>query len=86
MSSFPAIFNCPITLDIMQDPVKAPDGHTYERSAIVEALTRQGISPLTRQVMTLSNLTYLNYCTIGNVENREDVKSKITTPKKRDWD
>ncbi len=25
---------CPITHDIMVDPVKAPDGHTYERAAV----------------------------------------------------
>ena len=56
MSSFPAMFRCPITLAIMVDPVKAPDGHTYERSAIVEAIRLKGISPLTRQAMSVEQL------------------------------
>ena len=55
-SSMSSFFNCPITLDIMHDPVKAPDGHTYERHAIEEAIRRQGISPLTRQPMTIDQL------------------------------
>jgi SUMO ligase MMS21 Smc5/6 complex component len=36
---------CPITLKIMEDPVIAADGHTYERSAIQEWIDRatQGV-------------------------------------------
>ena len=56
MSSFPSMFRCPITLALMQDPVKAPDGHTYERSAIVKAIRLKGISPLTRQPMSVEQL------------------------------
>ena len=55
MSSFPSM-NCPITLCPMQDPVKAPDGHTYERSAIVRAIETSGMSPLTRQPMRVDQL------------------------------
>lgn len=29
---------CPITIEIMEDPVIAADGHSYERAAIVEWL------------------------------------------------
>ena len=29
---------CPITADIMTDPVQGNDGQTYERSAIIQAL------------------------------------------------
>tara|TARA_B110000008_G_scaffold277863_1_gene320189 strand:+ start:1491 stop:3644 length:2154 start_codon:yes stop_codon:yes gene_type:complete len=47
---------CPITQLIMIDPVKAPDGHTYERSAIIRALQQNGRSPLTRQVMLVEQL------------------------------
>merc|ERR1712167_477382 len=32
----PAEFECPITLDVMQDPVIAADGHSYERQALLE--------------------------------------------------
>ena len=48
--------NCPITLCPMQDPVKAPDGHTYERTAIVQAIQTYGMSPLTRQPMRVEDL------------------------------
>ena len=47
---------CPITGDVMTDPVQGNDGHTYERSAIVEWLSRNPISPQTRQPMTESDL------------------------------
>jgi hypothetical protein len=49
-------FRCPITMDIMRDPVMAPDGHTYERSAIVQALAAKSVSPLTRQPMSAASL------------------------------
>lgn len=47
---------CPITSDIMTDPVQGNDGHTYERSAIIEWLSRNPISPQTRQPMRESDL------------------------------
>eukprot|EP00039_Didymoeca_costata_P029781 m.26357 g.26357 ORF g.26357 m.26357 type:complete len:705 (-) comp7788_c0_seq1:126-2240(-) len=40
---------CPITSDIMTDPVLALDGHTYERSAIESWFQRSNTSPLTNQ-------------------------------------
>ena len=33
-SSAPRGFLCPITLQVMRDPVIAADGHTYDRSSI----------------------------------------------------
>ena len=47
---------CPIGLMLMQDPVQAPDGHTYERSNIACWLRRKGTSPLTRRKMTVRQL------------------------------
>ena len=47
---------CPITGDIMNDPVQGNDGHTYERAAIVQALGIREESPMTRDSMTLSDL------------------------------
>ena len=38
---------CPITCEIMEDPVVAADGHTYERTAIAEWLEHHDLSPLT---------------------------------------
>jgi len=48
----PDEFVCPITYEVMQDPVCASDGHTYERSAIEEVLAlpeERRRSPLTRE-------------------------------------
>jgi Mg-chelatase subunit ChlD len=42
-------------MDMMKDPVVMPDGHTYERSAISKALSRNPISPITRQPMTIAD-------------------------------
>jgi hypothetical protein len=45
--SVPDELLCPITLCIMQDPVLAMDGHTYERAAIEDWLCRSRASPRT---------------------------------------
>jgi hypothetical protein len=42
-------FICPISLDIMEDPVIALDGVTYDRSSITEWLEYHTTSPMTRQ-------------------------------------
>jgi hypothetical protein len=45
----PKGFVCPLTLDIMYDPVLDPEGNTYERRAIVEWLRHKRNSPVSRQ-------------------------------------
>ena len=55
-STIPNEFLCPINLSIMKDPAIAPDGHTYERTAIAEWLQHNNVSPLTRQQMSASQL------------------------------
>ena len=40
----------------MKDPVQGSDGHTYERSAIINALQIKSESPMTRQRMTINDL------------------------------
>jgi hypothetical protein len=52
----PADFICPITQEIMLDPVIASDGHTYERRAIDEWLSQHNSSPLTSQQLENRNL------------------------------
>jgi hypothetical protein len=47
MNNIPDEFICPITLDIMDDPVLCEDGYTYERTAIKTILN--SLSPMTRQ-------------------------------------
>ena len=45
--SVPDEFCCPLTHDIMHDPVQTVDGLAYERTAIAEWLARSQTSPLT---------------------------------------
>jgi hypothetical protein len=39
MSTIVDTLTCPITAEIMKDPVQGTDGQTYERSAILHALS-----------------------------------------------
>lgn len=43
----PAEMECPLTHELMLDPVCTADGFTYERTAIEEWLAQHGISPVT---------------------------------------
>ena len=43
----PAEFMCPITYEVMEDPVCTADGHTYERREIFRWLCKHDTSPLT---------------------------------------
>ena len=63
----PVEFQCPITFDIMVDPVSGDDGHTYERAAITESLARDPRSPMTRNYMTASSLRP-NYALKSQIE------------------
>lgn len=56
VGGIPRHFVCPITLNIMEDPVIAGDGHTYERHAIQEWIRRRGQSPITKAPVSTSSL------------------------------
>ena len=62
----PNEFLCPITQDVMIDPVVASDGHSYERSAIQAILERgsldggSALSPLTREELETSLVPNIN--------------------------
>jgi hypothetical protein len=47
---------CPITQEIMKDPVQCSDGQTYERDAIVRWLNQKQTSPLTNLPMGIHDL------------------------------
>ncbi|CEG48983.1 hypothetical protein PPTG_04535 [Plasmopara halstedii] len=48
---------CPISMEIMHDPVTTPNGVSYERQCLEEHLRRNGaIDPLTRRKLTLDML------------------------------
>ena len=52
-----SLFICPITQDIMKDPVICSDGYTYERAAISQWMSTKNTSPLTNQPFQHNNLT-----------------------------
>jgi len=47
---------CPISMEVMRDPVIAPDGHSYERDAIERWLADHRTSPMTGAVLTSRQL------------------------------
>ena len=49
-------FTCPISLDIMIDPVIATDGFTYERSFIEKWFINKNTSPKTGEILSSKNL------------------------------
>lgn len=56
-TSIPDQFICPLTLNIMRDPVMIRTGHTFERSAIFKWLEKgHDTCPLTRQPLGISGL------------------------------
>ena len=60
-SSLPSEYACPITGDIMHDPVVAADGVTYERTAIETWMVKGNlISPMTKQEFLPYQLPYSN--------------------------
>ena len=53
----PEDFYCPITGELMNDPVSEPDGgHTYERGAIEKWIMKNGTSPMTRKNLGVDDL------------------------------
>ena len=52
----PADHLCPITNEVMEDPVVAADGHSYEREAIETWFRGHNTSPMTNQVIPLTLL------------------------------
>eukprot|EP00041_Stephanoeca_diplocostata_P033490 m.1108009 g.1108009 ORF g.1108009 m.1108009 type:complete len:710 (-) comp24351_c0_seq3:2151-4280(-) len=53
----PESFICPILRDVMVDPVSTADGHSYERSAIVQWLDRSTTSPATGAQLIHTSVT-----------------------------
>jgi hypothetical protein len=60
---------CPITQDVMKEPVIDKEGNTYEKSAILEWLKTNNKSPITRNVISASEL----------IPNRALIQSSSTT-------
>ena len=52
----PESFYCPLTTELMKDPVVDPEGNTYEREAITAWLHKNSISPITRNPLKVEDL------------------------------
>ncbi|GAX73849.1 hypothetical protein CEUSTIGMA_g1299.t1 [Chlamydomonas eustigma] len=53
----PPMFICPITQEIMKDPVMAADGYSYDRSSITQWLQTHHTSPMTNTQLPHKTLT-----------------------------
>jgi hypothetical protein len=62
---------CPITQDVMREPVIDREGNTYEKSAILEWLKSTNTSPITRNVISalelVPNRALIQSTTINNI-------------------
>jgi len=63
-------FKCPLTLEIMEDPVILSDGFTYERTAIEDWLKKNNTSPMT-------NLPLDNLNLIPNIALRKLIQERL---------
>ena len=52
----PEEYVCPLTMDIMAEPLLSREGHHYEREAILNWVSEHGTSPLTREPLRPSQL------------------------------
>ena len=51
MPAAPLEFLCPITHEVMDDPVVAADGHSYERASVAHWLEQKKTSPITGKIL-----------------------------------
>ena len=66
---------CPLTMDIMIDPVMCDDGFTYEKKAILQITNN--ISPLTRQPINLKNGTNYHCDYLSNKDHSQLVRHNV---------
>lgn len=62
-------FTCPITLDIMEDPVRASDGMDYERSAIEHYFSTSGSNAKSLKTLQL----FTNHSLVANNELKNEI-------------
>jgi len=56
LTDVPHSYQCPITMEVMQKPVVAADGHTYERDAIASWFAMNSTSPMTGEPLLNTTL------------------------------
>lgn len=82
-SALPEAFTCPITSELMADPVTTADGFSYEREAIEKWLQDHTISPLTgaplKHLELIPNMA-LRSAIQEAVDARPELKSLVYKP------
>lgn len=80
MSDIPGEYICPITLEIMSDPVIASDGFSYDRSAIESYFNSRS----SYQIKSLrTNEPFANKNLVANVQLKLAIKSYLETYKQK---
>lgn len=74
---------CPITLEVMRDPVIDNEGNTYEREAILKWIHRKHTSPITRAPLHESDLT-VNRAIYNLIHSAESIASCAISDEKDD--
>ena len=69
----PPDFYCPITGELLNDPVSEPSGHTYEKKSILTWLKEKKESPITRDYLDVSLLRE----NIGLKRSIESIRDKL---------
>ena len=79
MDTVPHEFRCPISMELMKDPVVCEDGHSYDRESIVGWLERSQTSPMTRQPISRAALRP-NLALKASIKRWEEEKAKPKPP------
>eukprot|EP00667_Euglena_gracilis_P002990 EG_transcript_2996 len=78
-SPMPERYLCPITTEVMQDPVMDQHGHNFERAAIVEWLSRSAECPLGREELHAAAL-YPNLALKEEIAEWLDRRHPLSAP------
>ena len=70
-AEIPKEFLCPITMEVMSDPVIISDGHSYERAAILAWLEKNNKSPMTNVVLNNKDV-FTNFALRSLIRNYMD--------------
>jgi hypothetical protein len=82
-TNVPPEFICPLTLEIMTEPVMTRLGHNFELSALLKWLDGHEVCPLTRNPMTLKDII-VNRALKANIRAWRKVTGQEDKPKEFD--
>ena len=80
----PESFYCPVTLQLIIDPVIDPEGFTYERAAIAAWIRKNHDSPVTRKDLLMSDL-YDNNAVLNILLHEAEKPDETIHPSLTQW-